>query len=128
MEKGFYHIFGEYFTSEISFIRNDAPDITACALSLGKEAGKSTCPEQENFRNRYFALESIMKLTDHKENFRNFFDSYAEFSGFFEIRPRTCFFELISVLVHIPEGIVLCGRKSKYAGKSMFSVELQKRV
>ena len=52
MEKGFFHIFGEYFTSEISFIRNDAPDITACALSLGKEAGKSTCPEQENFRNR----------------------------------------------------------------------------
>ena len=48
-EKGFFHIFGELFTSEISFIRNDAPDITACALSLGKEAGKSTCPEQESF-------------------------------------------------------------------------------
>ena len=48
-EKGFFHIFGELFTSEISFIRNDAPDKTACALSLGKEAGKSTCPEQEKF-------------------------------------------------------------------------------
>ena len=48
-EKGFFHIFGELFTSEISFVRNDAPDKTACTLSLGEIAGKSTCPEQESF-------------------------------------------------------------------------------
>ena len=57
-EKGFFHIFGELFTSEISFVRNDAPDKTACALSLGKEAGKSTCPEQDSFQNRYFLLKT----------------------------------------------------------------------
>ena len=50
-EKGFYHIFGEFFTSEISFLRNDAPDKTECTLSLGEIAGKSTCPEQESFQN-----------------------------------------------------------------------------
>ena len=62
-EKGFFHIFGELFTSEISFVRNDAPDKTACALSLGKEAGKSTCPEQESFQNRYFTLKNLRKLS-----------------------------------------------------------------
>ena len=61
-EKGFFHIFGELFTSEISFVRHDAPDITACGLSLGKEAGKSTCPEQENFRNRSFTIENMREL------------------------------------------------------------------
>ena len=50
IEKGFFHIFGELYTSEINFVRNDAPDKTECVLSLGKEAGKSTCPEQENFK------------------------------------------------------------------------------
>ena len=48
-EKGFFHIFGELFTSEISFVRNDAPDKTACTLSLGEIAGTSICPEQESF-------------------------------------------------------------------------------
>ena len=61
IEKGFFHIFGELYTSEINFVRNDAPDKTECVLSLGKEAGKSTCPEQENFQSRYFTLESIVK-------------------------------------------------------------------
>ena len=52
-EKGLFHIFGELFTSEINFIRNDQPDITTCALSLGKKAGQSTCPEHESFQNNY---------------------------------------------------------------------------
>ena len=51
-EKGFFHIFGEFFTSEISFLRNDSPDKTECTLSLGEKAGQSTCPEQESFLNR----------------------------------------------------------------------------
>ena len=50
-EKGFFHIFGELFTSEINFVRNDPPDKSACVLSLGKDAGKSTCPEHESFPN-----------------------------------------------------------------------------
>ena len=52
-EKGLFHIFGELFTSEINFVRNDQPDITSCALSLGKNAGQSTCPEHESFQNNY---------------------------------------------------------------------------
>ena len=51
-------MFGEFFTSEISFVRNDAPDKTECTLSLGEIAGKSTCPEQESFQNRYSGFKS----------------------------------------------------------------------
>ena len=50
-EKGLFHIFGEFFTSEINFVRNDQPDITSCVLSLGKKAGQSICPEHESFQN-----------------------------------------------------------------------------
>ena len=57
-EKGLFHIFGELFTSEINFIRNDQPDITSCALSLGKKAGQSTCPEHESFQNNYRCIGS----------------------------------------------------------------------
>ena len=52
-EKGFFHIFGEFFTSELSFIRNDSPDKTECTLSLGEKAGQSLCPEQESFLYRW---------------------------------------------------------------------------
>ena len=50
-EKGFFHLFGELFVTEINFVRNEAPDKTECVLSMGKEAGKSTCPEHESFQN-----------------------------------------------------------------------------
>ena len=48
-EKGFFHLFGELFVTEINFVRNEAPDKTECVLSMGKVAGKSTCPEHESF-------------------------------------------------------------------------------
>ena len=50
-EKGFFHLFGELFVTEINFVRNEAPDKTECVLSMGKQAGKSTCPEHESFQN-----------------------------------------------------------------------------
>ena len=63
-EKGFFHVFGELFTSEINFVRNDAPDRSDCVLSLGKEAGKSICPEQESFQNgAIFFFEFVKSLT-----------------------------------------------------------------
>ena len=52
-EKGLFHVFGEYFTSEINLLRNDQPDITSCVLSMGKKAGQSTCPEHESFQNNH---------------------------------------------------------------------------
>ena len=51
MEKGFFHIFGEFFTSEINLVRNEQPDITICVLPLGKKAGQPICPEHESFQN-----------------------------------------------------------------------------
>ena len=52
-EKGVFHIFGEFFTSEINYVRNDQPDTTSCVLSLGKKAGQPICPEHEGFQNNY---------------------------------------------------------------------------
>ena len=73
MEKGVFHIFGEFFTSEINFLRNDAPDVTACVLALGKKAGQSICPEHESFQNYYFWKVNIDK---------NFILNYAIFHNF----------------------------------------------
>ena len=60
-EKGLFHIFGEFYTSEINFVRNDQPDITSCVLSLGKKGGQSICPEHESFQNyyRFFVVQVV---------------------------------------------------------------------
>ena len=59
-EKGVFHVFGEFFTSEINFLRNDSPDITSCVLSLGRKAGQATCPEHESFQNYYRFFTKIL--------------------------------------------------------------------
>ena len=63
-EKGFFHLFGELFVTEINFVRNEAPDKTECVLSMGKEAGKPMCPEHESFHSLSWTIEfySIKKF------------------------------------------------------------------